>query len=215
MLIKGKHMKEIHLICNAHIDPIWQWEWEEGAAAAGSTFRSAADLADEFDYIFCHNEVTLYKYISEFAPPLFERIKELVRRGKWHVRGGWYLQPDCNMPCGESLVRQVLFGKRFFKNEFGVDNKIIWLPDVFGYSAAMPQIMKKLGIDKFVKSKIGWNECNKMPYDAFMWKGIDGSEVFSYFLTANELNEDGKLSGYFSTYNPLTRASYIKCADER
>jgi len=98
-------MKEVHLICNAHLDPIWQWEWEEGAAAALSTFRSAADLAEEFDYIFCHNEVTLYKYIEEYAPELFARIKELIRVGKWHIMGGWYLQPDCNMPQGESFVR--------------------------------------------------------------------------------------------------------------
>ncbi len=82
-------MKEVHLICNAHLDPIWQWEWEEGAAAALSTFRSAVDLAKKFDYIFCHNEVTLYKYIEEYAPALFSEIKKLVRAGKWHIMGGW------------------------------------------------------------------------------------------------------------------------------
>ena len=108
-------MKEVHLICNAHLDPIWQWEWEEGAAAALSTFRSAADLADEFDYIFCHNEVTLYKYIEEYAPALFARIKELIRIGKWRIMGGWYLQPDCNMPSGEAFVRQIGLGRKYFQ----------------------------------------------------------------------------------------------------
>ena len=100
-------MRKIHLICNAHIDPIWQWDWEEGAAATLSTFRSACDLAEKYDYIFCHNEVTVYKYIEEYAPELFTRIKALIKKGKWHIMGGWYLQPDCNMPSGESFVRQI------------------------------------------------------------------------------------------------------------
>ena len=112
-------MKTVHLVCNAHLDPIWQWEWEEGAAAALSTFRAAADLADEFDYIFCHNEVTLYKYIEEYAPELFARIKKLIREGKWHIMGGWYLQPDCNMPQGESFVRQIQVGHAYFREKFG------------------------------------------------------------------------------------------------
>ena len=102
-------VKKLHLICNAHLDPIWQWDWQEGASAALATFRSAVDLADEYDYIFCHNEVTLYKYIEEYAPSLFLRIQQLVKLGKWVIIGGWYLQPDCNMPSGESLVRQILY----------------------------------------------------------------------------------------------------------
>ena len=155
MLIKGKSMKEIHLICNAHIDPIWQWEWEEGAAAAVSTFRSAADLADEFDYIFCHNEVTLYKYISEFAPTLFERIKELVRQGKWHVMGGWYLQPDCNMPCGESFVRQILVGQKYFYENFGVKPTTAVNFDSFGHSRGLVQIMKNCGQDSYIFCRSG------------------------------------------------------------
>ena len=107
--------KKIHLICNAHIDPIWQWEWQEGVSATLSTFKSAADLAEDFDYIFCHNEVTVYKYAEEYAPELFERIKSLVQRGKWRIMGGWYLQPDCNMPSGESFVRQIREGHEYFK----------------------------------------------------------------------------------------------------
>ena len=114
--------KTIHLLCNAHIDPVWLWEWEEGAAEAISTFRTAADLCEEFDgFIFNHNEVTLYQWVEEYEPALFERIQQLVRQGKWHIMGGWYLQPDCNMPSGESFVRQILIGKRYFKEKFGVD----------------------------------------------------------------------------------------------
>lgn len=112
-------MKEVHLICNAHIDPIWQWDWQEGVSAVLSTFQSAVNLSKQFDYIFCHNEVTVYKYVEEYAPALFEQIKKLVAEGKWHIMGGWYLQPDCNMPSGESIVRQILEGKRYFKEKFG------------------------------------------------------------------------------------------------
>ena len=93
-------MKRLHLICNAHIDPIWLWEWEEGASSALSTFRSAVNLAEQFDYIFCHNEVTLYKWVEEYDPALFAEIVRLVGAGKWQIIGGWYLQPDCNLPCG-------------------------------------------------------------------------------------------------------------------
>ena len=103
-------MKEVHLVCNAHIDPIWQWDWQEGVSAVLSTFQSAVNIAEEFDYVFCHNEVTVYKYVEEYAPDLFEKIKELVKQGKWRIMGGWYLQPDCNMPAGESFVRQIQEG---------------------------------------------------------------------------------------------------------
>lgn len=108
-------MKKIHLVCNAHLDPMWLWEWEEGAAEAISTFRVAAHFCEQYDgFVFNHNEVTLYKWVEEYEPALFERIQRLVKEGKWHIMGGWYLQPDCNIPCGESIVRQALIGKQYF-----------------------------------------------------------------------------------------------------
>ena len=167
-------MKEVHLICNAHLDPIWQWEWEEGAASALSTFRAAADLADEFDYIFCHNEVTLYKYIEEYAPTLFERIKELIRAGKWHIMGGWYLQPDVNMPNGESIVRQIQHGKRYFEEKFGSFPKTAIGFDAFGHSVGLVQIMKKCGQDGYIYCREG---CDELPFGQFIWEGLDGSEI--------------------------------------
>ncbi|HAK96009.1 MAG TPA: alpha-mannosidase, partial [Planctomycetes bacterium] len=98
--------RNIHLLCNAHLDPVWLWEWEEGAAEAISTFRTAAELCETHDaFIFNHNEVTLYQWVQEYEPELFERIRKLVRQGTWHIMGSWYLQPDCNMPSGESFVR--------------------------------------------------------------------------------------------------------------
>lgn len=165
-------MKEVHLICNAHLDPIWQWEWEEGAAAALSTFRSAVDLADEFDYIFCHNEVNLYKYIEEYAPALFSRIKELIRIGKWHIMGGWYLQPDCNMPQGESLVRHILVGRQYFIEKFGQWSSTAINFDPMGLTVGLVQIMKKCGQDSCILCRAG---DDPIPAEQFMWEGLDGS----------------------------------------
>lgn len=167
-------MKEVHLICNAHLDPIWQWEWEEGAASALSTFKAAADLADEFDYIFCHNEVTLYKYIEEYAPSLFERIKELIKEGKWHIMGGWYLQPDVNMPNGESIVRQIQHGKRYFEEKFGVFPTTAIGLDAFGHSVGLVQIIRKCGQDGYIYCREG---CDELPFGQFIWEGLDGSEI--------------------------------------
>ena len=107
--------RSLVLVCNSHIDPVWLWPWEEGLAATLATFRAAADLCEEFDgFVFCHNEALLYQWVEEYEPALFERIQRLVRAGRWHVMGGWYLQPDCNLPSGESFVRQILVGKRYF-----------------------------------------------------------------------------------------------------
>ncbi len=167
-------MKEVHLICNAHLDPIWQWEWEEGAASALSTFKAAADLADEFDYIFCHNEVTLYKYIEEYAPALFARIKELIKKGKWHIMGGWYLQPDVNMPNGESIVRQIQHGKRYFREKFGVFPKTAIGLDAFGHSVGLVQIIRKCGQEGYIYCREGSDE---LPFGQFIWQGLDGSEI--------------------------------------
>jgi len=167
-------MKEVHLICNAHLDPIWQWEWEEGAAAALSTFRAAADLADEFDYIFCHNEVTLYKYIEEYAPALFRRIKELIRIGKWHIIGGWYLQPDCNMPQGESFIRQIQVGHRYFMDKFGENPTTAINFDAFGHTRGLVQIIKKCGQDSLILCRAG---NDPTPAIQFLWEGFDGSRI--------------------------------------
>ena len=108
-------MRKLHLICNAHLDPVWLWDWEEGLAETLSTFRTAAKFCEEFDgFIFCHNESVLYKWTEEYEPALFKKIQELVEQGKWHIMGGWFLQPDCNLPSGESFVRQGLQGKKYF-----------------------------------------------------------------------------------------------------
>jgi alpha-mannosidase len=169
-------LKKLHLICNAHIDPIWLWEWEEGASTALSTFRSAADLADEYDYIFCHNEVTLYKWVQEYEPELFERIKKLVKQKKWHIMGGWYLQPDCNMLSGESFVRQAMVGRKYFKEHFDVEPTAAINLDPFGHTIGLVQILNKCGYDSYMITRPHDGEID-LPDDVFIWKGLDGSTV--------------------------------------
>lgn len=165
---------KIHLVCNAHLDPIWQWEWEEGAASALSTFKSASDLCDEFDYVFCHNEVTLYKYIEEYAPDLFEDIKRHIKEGKWKIIGGWFLQPDCNMPCGESFVRQIQFGKNYFREKFGEEPKSAYNVDAFGHTVGLVQIMKKCGQDNCIIVRKG---DDPVADRHLIWEGLDGSRI--------------------------------------
>ncbi|MBO5857140.1 MAG: alpha-mannosidase, partial [Clostridia bacterium] len=169
-------MKKVHLICNAHIDPIWQWDWQEGASAVLSTFQSAVNLAEKHDYIFCHNEVTVYKFVEEYAPELFCKIQELVKMGKWHIMGGWYLQPDCNMPSGESFVRQILEGKRYFKENFGIHPTTAINFDPFGHTAGLVQIMKKCGQDSYIFTR-PYDSQLELDDELFYWVGLDGSKI--------------------------------------
>ncbi len=174
--MENKNLKKWHMICNAHIDPIWQWDWPEGVSATLSTFYSAVKLCMDFDYIFCHNEVTVYKYVEEYAPELFEKIKELVRIGKWHIMGGWYLQSDCNMPSGESLVRQIREGQRYFKEKFDVVPTTAINLDPFGHSVGLVQIVKKCGQDSYLFMRPFSHELS-LASDQFIWRGLDGSEI--------------------------------------
>lgn len=169
-------MRRIHLICNAHIDPIWQWTWNEGIASLISTFKSAADLADEYDYVFCHGESMLYEALEEYAPELFERIKTLVKVGKWHVSGGWYLQPDCLMPCGETFVRQMAVGKAYFKEKFGVEPNVATNYDSFGHSVGLVQLMVKCGFKGYLICRPSMNRL-QYPSRFFKWTAPDGSSV--------------------------------------
>lgn len=172
-------MKELHLICEAHLDPVWLWEWEEGASAAISTFQSAANLADEFDYIFCHNEVSLYKYIAEYAPDLFEKIKQLIKAGKWHVIGGWYLQPDANMPAGESFIRHAQVGHKYFAEHFGENPTTALNFDSFGHTRGLVQIIRKCGQDSYIFVRPFGGELD-LPDDFFWWEGFDGSRIKAF-----------------------------------
>ena len=173
-------MKQIHLICNAHLDPVWLWEREEGVAATISTFRTAAELCENNrTFIFNHNEVILYEWVKEYEPKLFERIKKLVKAGRWHIMGGWYLQPDCNMPSGESLVRQILAGRQYFKNNFDVRPTTAINFDPFGHSRGLVQILEKSGYDSYLFGRPQQNQFMELKNDMFIWVGFDGSEVLA------------------------------------
>ena len=169
--------KKTYIICNAHLDPIWQWEWEEGAAEALSTFRIAADFCEQYeDYIFCHNEVLLYDWIEQFDPELFARIQDLVARGKWHIMGGWHVQPDCNMPSGESFVRQMLSGRKYFLEKFGKAPHVAINFDSFGHSRGLVQIMAKSGYKGYVHMRPQPQHLT-MPANDYTWVGYDGSKI--------------------------------------
>ncbi|MGI6706067.1 MAG: glycoside hydrolase family 38 C-terminal domain-containing protein [Clostridia bacterium] len=173
-------MKKLHLVCNAHLDPVWLWEWQEAAAEAISTFRVAADLCEEYDaFAFNHNEVLVYKWVEEYEPALFKRIQELVARGKWHIMGGWYLQPDCNMPSGESFVRQILLGRKYFLEKFGVAPTTAINFDPFGHTRGLVQILKKSGYDSYLFCRPNQEDCT-LPSEDFIWVGYDGSELIGH-----------------------------------
>ncbi len=180
---------EIHLLGQSHIDIAWLWPLKETVRKCGRTFSTIINLMREFpEFKYVQSEPQAYEFAKEQYPEVYERIKEMVREGRWEPVGGMWLEPDCNIPSGESFVRQLLYGKRFFMQEFGIETKIEWLPDVFGFSAALPQILKKAGIDYFMTIKIGWNDTNRFPYTHFLWKGIDGTTIETFFPRA--LNQD-------------------------
>lgn len=169
-------MNSLHLVSNAHLDPVWMWEWEEGAAEAISTFRTAADLCEEFDgFVFNHNEAVLYQWIEEYEPELFERIRRLVSDGRWHIMGGWFLQPDCNMPSGESFVRQIIEGRRYFQEKFGVRPTTAINFDPFGHNRGLVQILTKSGYDSYLFCRP--QKDVPLPAEDFTWVGFDGSTV--------------------------------------
>jgi alpha-mannosidase len=171
---------QIYLLCNAHLDPVWLWEWEEGAAEALSTFRTAADLCEAFDgFVFNHNEAVLYQWVEAYEPALFARIQRLVREGRWHIMGGWYLQPDCNMPSGESFVRQILVGRRYFMEKFGARPTTAINFDPFGHTRGLVQILAKSGYDSYLFCRPSEDWCH-LPDSDFVWVGYDGSEVVGH-----------------------------------
>ncbi len=175
----------VSCIGHTHIDVAWKWTLADTREKVQRSFSTVMSLMRQYpEYKFFTSQPQLLQYTKEEAPQLYAEIKQRIQEGRFEVDGAMWLEPDCNLTSGESLVRQIVHGKRFMQEEYGIDSKTLWLPDVFGYSAALPQILKKSGVDTFVTSKISWNDTNQMPYDTFYWQGIDGTEIFTYFLTA-------------------------------
>lgn len=195
-------------IGHTHIDVAWWWTVAQTREKVARSFSTVLKLMEEYpDYKFMSSQPQLYVFLKERYPKLYERMKQRIREGRWEPEGGMWVEADTNLTSGESLVRQFLYGKRFFREEFGVDNKILWLPDVFGYTGALPQIMKKSGIEYFMTTKLAWNQIDKMPYDTFMWKGIDGSSVLTHLVTTLGVGQSS--DDFFTTYNGMLHPDAI------
>ncbi len=207
---------DIKVFCvgHTHLDCAWQWTLRVTKDKAVRSFATVLKLMEEYpDYTFMSSQPLLYEFVKEHAPEVYEQIRERVAEGRWETEGGMYVEADCNLASGESLVRQFLYGKRFFNKEFGKDNRILWLPDVFGYSAALPQILKQCGIHYFMTTKISWSEFNKMPMDTFMWEGIDGTRVLTHFVPTREyvkvIPEGSFETAHTTTYNGNIDANHL------
>ena len=187
----GDTVHTISAIGHAHIDTAWLWPLRETIRKCARTFSTALDYMDKYpEYVFGCSQPQQYAWMKVYYPEIYTRIKAAVVRGQWEPIGSMWVEADCNLASGESLIRQILNGKRFFKEEFNYETRDVWIPDVFGYSAALPQIMCQSGVDSFLTQKISWSQFNKFPHHTFLWEGIDGSQIFSHFLPADTYNAD-------------------------
>jgi alpha-mannosidase len=194
-------MKQFSILAvgNAHIDLAWLWPWTETVEVVRDTFGTAVELMEEYPpFTFAQSTAQDFLWLENKYPDLFRQIQQRVKEGRWELVGGMWCEPDLNMPCGESLVRQLLTGKRYFQQKFGVDVKIGWNPDSFGYSRQLPQIYKRSGVDYFVTQKMAWNDTVPLPYKLFQWEAPDGSRVLTYFP-----------HDYVNGINPVECAEYI------
>jgi alpha-mannosidase len=170
---------------HSHIDMAWLWPWTETVEVVRNTFGSVLQMMRQYpDLYYAQSSAAAFMWMEEKYPALFREIQERVKEGRWEIVGGMWVEPDLNLPSGESIVRQVLLGKRYFQQKFGVDVKIGWNPDTFGFTWQIPQIYKRSGIDYFITRKLGGNDTTKFPYKLFWWEAPDGSRVLSYFPQA-------------------------------
>src|SRR5215212_3018577 len=193
----------VNAIGHSHIDMAWMWRSHHTREKARRTFSTMLHLMRQYpDFHYLHSTPQLYQFVKQDDPELYARIKEKLASCHWEVTGGWWVESDTNLAGGESLVRQVLFGKRFIRREFGLDCKVLWMPDTFGFSWVIPQLMKKSGLEYFASSSIHWSKFNRFPYDTFHWRGMDGSEVLVTFFTTpgetvkNHYNYNGVATPY-------------------
>jgi alpha-mannosidase len=179
----------ITAIGHAHIDLAWLWPLRETKRKGARTFATAlANMETYPDYHFGASQPQLFQWIKDEYPHLYARVKQQVKRGRFEVQGAMWVEADTNVSGGEALVRQILYGKRFFQREFGVNIDHLWLPDVFGYSAALPQILRNAGVNYFMTQKLSWNQINKFPHHSFHWQGIDGSSILAHMLPEETYN---------------------------
>ena len=198
----------VYCLGQTHIDVEWLWTLAQTKEKVQRSFSSVLDLMDRHkDYPFFASTPLLYDYIKETQPKIYEKILALMDEGRWEADGGTWVEPDNVLSSGESLIRQILYGKNYFKKHFGKDSEYLWLPDCFGFSGAFPQIAKKTGIKWFITSKISWNDTNQFPHDIFQWQGIDGTKLNTYFLTTQAKEKNGYTP--VTAYNGMANAKQL------
>jgi len=171
---------KVHLICNAHLDPVWQWRWTEGCSEALATFRNAVDILTEYpELIFNHNEAVLYQWTQKYDAGLFHEIRELVNQKRWFIAGGWFLQPDLNLPPRENLIRHIRFGRDYFKSEFGAEPKVAYNFDSFGHPAGLPQLLRDFGYELYIHQRPE-KELLHLPGSFYLWKGLNNCSIPAY-----------------------------------
>jgi alpha-mannosidase len=206
----GEIKPSVNAIGHSHIDMAWMWQSHHTREKARRTFSTMLHLMRQYpEFQYLHSTPQLYQFVKQDDPELYDRVKEKITSGQWEVSGGWWVESDTNLAGGESLVRQVLLGKRFIRREFGLDCKVLWMPDTFGFSWVIPQLMKKSGMEYFACSSIHWSKFNRFPHDTFHWRGIDGSEVLVTFFTA-----PGETIKNHYNYNGLANPYDVKTAWE-
>ncbi|MCC6484020.1 MAG: alpha-mannosidase [Armatimonadetes bacterium] len=174
---------------HSHIDVAWLWPYNETRRKCARTFSTVMRMMEQYpEYIFSQSQAQLYEFTRQRYPELYEDIKKAVKKGHWDVEGSMWVEADCNLSSGESLIRQVVLGKNFFMREFGKETHVLWLPDVFGYAAALPQILQKARVPYFSTIKINWSQFNTFPYNTFWWEGIDGTRVLAHFPPTTDYN---------------------------
>ena len=196
----------ITAVGHTHIDIAWLWRVAHTRDKAGRSFATALKLMDEYPgFTFMYNQAVLFNFLKQDYPELWARVKEKVKSGQFEIEGAMWVEPDANIVSGESLVRQIMRGRKFHRDEFGVVPKSLWLPDTFGYSANLPQIMCGSGLDYFITSKLSWNDTNRHPYDTFFWRGIDGSTTKAQLITTQALESQS----FYTIYNPQMTVSEV------
>lgn len=185
----GAH--QVIAVGHAHIDSAWLWPIRETQRKCARTFASAIRLMDDYpDYHFTCSQAAQYEWIEQRHPTIFQGIRDKVAQGQWHPVGGMWVEPDMNLPSGESIVRQLVFGQRYFESRFGMRSSVVWIPDVFGYPASLPQIYQQGGCGRFVTQKLSWNKENVFPHSTFWWEGLDGSRVLTHFPPVDTYNAE-------------------------